>query len=337
MQSWQLGARKHTAADFTSSPRLQKYLSDPGKLDKTAEFRRWLSIFLMEHGQYKITKSGYDELAPERGMSKKSARAVVVEKVNALIREGKASELFDKGHATRRWHADWSDHPARVAVLKKFVEGFEDPKKMEWAEFCVAGLSGILGRYYENTPYRAFVDMCIAYPETEFLKHAETGFETGKIYPWEMKTTPANLFDKAEHRAAAVKWLLWKTSKGPLEIGIDDFMKNGLAVLIEAKYHHSIYVALAEAGLAYSSQEMIAQSHSRSFEDKKIYPWELRQTPNLFFQDERHRIAAVRWVAWKLHKPVENLTSRDVRSNGLDGMYREHRFSGLIEEALQAA
>jgi hypothetical protein len=327
MQSVQFEGRKPTAADFTRSPRLQRYLAEPGKLDNVAEFRRWLGIFLIEHGRYKITPKGYDELAPERGMSKKSARAAVAEKMGTLIREGNASELFDRGYATRSSHVNWSERPIRLSVLGKFVEGFEDPKKIEWGDFCVSGLSCLLGSCYRNTPYLAFVDLGIAYSETEFLKHAETGFENGKFYPWEMETTPGNIFGKAENRVAAVRWLLWKTSKGPLEINMEDFEKNGLNDLINSKYHASIYAALVEAGFAYSSQEIIAQGDSRSFEGKKTYPWELRQTPDSFFDTLAHRVAAIEWIIWKTKKKAPSISTRDFTDNGLTGLIHKYRYS----------
>ena len=323
--------------EISQSPRFQKYLAGPDQFDRVAGFRRWLSIFLIEHGQYKITQKGYSELAVDSNVGKKSARIAVAEKVCALIADGKASRLFDDGHVNRTVKADWSDRALRVAILRKFVGLHEDPKKIEWGDYSVAGLHRPISIFYGDSPYQTFVEIGIAYSQEEFLKHFQTGdFQADKFYPWEMKRAPHNIFHVAENRIAAVNWLLWKTGKAPIDISLDEIKKH-MPGLAKTQYMYSPYLALVEAGFVYSSQEIIVHSHASNFEQGKIYPWEMGNVPRGFFQNQKHRIAAVRWVSWKLDKPIDRLSYKDLSDNGLGGLYYTLTHSELIDETLQAA
>ena len=65
------------------------------------------------------------------------------------------------------------------------------------------------------------------------------------IKPWEMIKAPRH-YDIKENRIAAVKWLVERLGKDPRYITINDFVENGLRVILNYKRH---YEALQEAGL----------------------------------------------------------------------------------------
>ena len=352
--------------------------------DKKAEFKRWLALFFIERGKYKITEKGYAELAPQlvrqdthfgednaakerstkreiaRPLTRKEIKEAVAAKVEALCREGKSEGLLDEGHLA--YKADWKEKGTRVTVIKKLLEflgaspakldelrkelnelilkaareektdtkrmqevldeirrNFERIRRITADDFNNVSLGGgLLSKYYNSSIYLALVEAGYAYSEDELRKDARTGqFRTDKLYPWEM-TRIGNWVDK-ENRIAAIKWLVWKTKKDPREITKDDFRSSGLEGLVAGRYKGSNYKVLVEAGYAYSEDEI--KEHAKTgFKNDKIYPWEMNQTSSLIYKKSENRIAATKWLVWKLNKDPREITQDDFNNNGLGGL-----------------
>src|SRR3989338_1026795 len=216
------------------------------------QFKKWLALFFIERGTYKITDKGYEELAPDierldthfgednsakerstkgevaRPLTRKELREAVNSKVEQMLRDGKAEELYDKAYLVHK--SDWKNKETRVAVIKKFVElSSESPREITKDDFNNNGLGGLID-HYKCSPYLALVEAGYAYSFDETKEHARTGFKTDKIYPWEMSGAPLGFYKKSENRIAATKWLIWKLKKDPREITADDFKNNGLAI-----------------------------------------------------------------------------------------------------------
>jgi hypothetical protein len=132
-------------------------------------------------------------------------------------------------------------------------------------------------------------------------------------------------------RIAAVKWLLWKLGKEPREMTFDDFNGNGFSGLLR-HYNNSPYLAFVESGHAYSEREFLEQAETGVFHTEKLYPWEMPRAP-FGYENKGIRIAAVKWLRWKLGKRPEEITSKDFNRNGLAGLVRNH-FNGSPFEAL---
>ena len=263
--------------DALAKYNLAKYKIDPEKLYSimSARFQKWLGLFFIERGNYKITNRGYEELSASlrrmdtafgescsdrersgkeeviRALSKKESRVAVNEMVSRMLGEGKAEELYTKGQIT--YMADWTDRRTRILVIKKLVETLgKNLRTFTKKEFRDNRLGGMLLAYYADSPYRAFVEAGYAYTLEQTLEHARTGeFQTEKIYPWEMKNSPYLFeYNKKENRVAATKWLVWKL-RGEKEVGeikYQEFMTNGLAGVMDY-YDSSATLALIEAEL----------------------------------------------------------------------------------------
>ena len=188
--------------------------------------------------------------------------------------------------------AKWDSDPAIMNGAVKFlVEEVlgKDPRDMTREDFISNRLSGLLSRYYNQSPYAALSEV---YPE---------------IKPWEMVVTPLNYFNEEENRIAAIKWLVEeRLKKDPRDISKDDFHNNRLSGLLAVHYKNSPYAAIIEVY-------------------PEVKPWEMADTPKNYFDDRSNRVVAIRWlVEGKLKKDPRDITNDDFDSNRLVGLFGEH-------------
>ena len=134
-------------------------------------------------------------------------------------------------------------------------------------------------------------------------------------------------------RTEVTKKLLQILGKTPKEITKDDFLDNGLSGLL-GRYKNSPYLALVEAGYAYSLEEIEEHANKMEFKTEKIYPWEMDKSPYVYGQ-EKIRIAATKWLVWKLGKEPKEITTDDFNDNGLGGLlqgrYNNSPYNALLE------
>ena len=144
---------KQLALDRGRSPgrnKTSKYKAGPDRLmqDRIMQFRKWLEIYFIQKGRYKITQRGLGELDPKlvrmdthfgednssrersskeevlRPMKKKEVSRAVNRIIEEAIREGRAKEFYDKGYLVIA-KCDWSTKQNRVAAVKKLIEILE--------------------------------------------------------------------------------------------------------------------------------------------------------------------------------------------------------------------
>src|SRR3989338_1269688 len=221
-------------------------------------------------------------------------------------------------------------------VLEEIQRNLERVRKITKDDFINNELDGLLISHYKNSPHSALVEAGYAYSENEIKEHARTGeFGTDKIYPWEHNQTVHKFYKKSEIRVAAIEWLIWRLKKDPKEINTDDFRNNGLSGLLN-HYNGSPYAALLEAGYAYSEDEILEHAKKIEFRTDRIYPWELTKMPVELWPNKEIRIAATKWLLWKLKKEEpREITRRDFIKNGLQGLL--DRYDGSPYEALLEA
>ncbi|MBS3068360.1 hypothetical protein J4450_06650 [Candidatus Micrarchaeota archaeon] len=141
-----------------------------------------------------------------------------------------------------------------------------------------------------------------------------------------MGRIPFDLWPNKDIRIAAIKWLIWKLKKEPKEIIADDFNNNRLSGLLRP-YKGSPYLALVEVGYAYSIDEI--KEHARTwFKTDKLYPWEMQRVGNEFWYDKEMRIAATKWLMWKLNKEPKDITQ------GLIQTYNGSPYEALFEAGI---
>ena len=127
-----------------SSPKLSLVPIPSEQIDKSAQFKRWLALFFIEKGKYKITEKGYEELAPQeqrqnlefgepvsdrkreprmeerRSLTRKEIREAVARKVEEMLGEGRAGGLYNNEYIIHK--SDWQSKEVRVTVIKKLLE-----------------------------------------------------------------------------------------------------------------------------------------------------------------------------------------------------------------------
>ncbi len=266
--------------------------------DKSAEFKRWLALFFIEKGKYKITEKGYAELAPptvrqdthfgedtttkerstktevRRPLTKSEIKEAVARKVEEMIRDGKAEELYNKGHIDRPFHLDWKNKETRIVVIRKLLEFLgASPERLD----------KLREELYEMI------------------------LKTAREEPVDTKRMQ-EILDEIRRSLERIR-----------EITADDFKNNGLSGLISHCYNGSPYLALVEAGYAYSEEELIEHAKTGEFKVYKIYPWEMT-APQGFYKKQENRIAAIKWLVWKLKKDPKWVTTDDLEDNGLSGL-----------------
>jgi len=183
-------------------------------------------------------------------------------------------------------------------VLKK------DPRDMIYDDFYSNRLSGLMSRYYNDSPYEAL---------------RESGYD---FHPWEMSGTQKSFYEKKKNRIEAITWLVQKIGKDPRDMIYEDFRSNRLSGLILNYYNGSPYDALREAGY-------------------RMHPWEMLKAPNGLYHSKKNRIKAVTCLVKKLRKKASDMTQNDFRSNRLCGLlanyYNDSPYEALRESGLVAA
>ena len=328
----------------------------------------------LEFGEPVSDRVREPRLESKRPLTPKEIKETVAAKVEEMIREGKTEELLHEARIIYKadWkekrtrikvikklleflgaspvrldglreelselilksaREEKTDTKRMQEVLEEIQRNLERVRKITKDDFINNGLGGLLISHYKNSPHSALVEAGYAYSENEIKEHARTGeFGTDKIYPWEHNQTVHKFYKKSEIRVAAIEWLIWRLKKDPKEINTDDFRNNGLGGLLNY-YKGSPYLALVEADYAYSENEIKEQNGQ--FGTDKIYPWEMTSAPNKFYHKKENRVAAVKWLTWKLNKEPREITRMDFIKNGLQGLL--DRYDGSPYEALLEA
>lgn len=166
--------------------------------------------------------------------------------------------------------------------------------------------------------HKGLESLLFAYGGSPFKAVSES-YPKLNIKPWEMSKTPSNFFDSPENRVKAVKWLVKKIGKDPIDLGISDFVENRLVGLIDF-YGRSTFQAVSE-----------------TFPKRKINAWEMKATPRGFYNEKQNRIVATKWLVRKLKRQKliqspKDLTKEDFSKNRLYGIL-EHRthFQAITE------
>ncbi|MCK4319655.1 hypothetical protein KAW38_03735 [Candidatus Micrarchaeota archaeon] len=183
-------------------------------------------------------------------------------------------------------HGFYDKKENRIKAIKWLIEKLnKNPRDITYHDFPDNRLGGLLIKHYNNSPHLAVKEL---YPE---------------IKEWEMSCTPHGFFDKKENRIKAVKWLIKKLNKDPIEITSNDFRDNRLSGLLD--YYDGPYLAI-----------------------KEIYPeikeWEMKTTPMSFYNKRENRIKAIKWLIEKLKKDPRDITANDFRDNRLGGLLVSH-------------
>ncbi len=279
------------------------------------EFRRKLDLFVLAKVKYAVTAKGKAE----------EGEAEIRRRFDA----GELEQLYDRGQITRSTYPIWTEAGARMEVVRMLVTTLKlDPRELDSIAFVDNGLAGMLCRQYGGSPHEALVEAGYAYSESEAIAHAHAkAFGTEKIYPWEMKRS---LVGFKLMRVAATSWLLWKTGKKPGQINRKDFEHHGLFGLLS---HHntSPYLALVEAGYAYSINELLAHGKLGRFGTEKIYPWEMAQTYRGAFKQQAVRKTALDWLLWKTRKNPGRLRRHDFTKHGLRSLLQASPFKALVD------
>jgi len=229
------------------------------------EFKRWLALYFIDKGNWKITDKAVEELGqdatPRQTMefgemygdrereerieydvelSKKERKKIAHMKIAGMIDDGKAEELYSNGYITDSRTRSWKNKTTRITVLRKLVEILDkDPRDLTVKDFRCNKLASLLWQYYRNFRYEAVKE---SFPEMD-------------IKPWEMAVISRGLYDEKENRIATVKWLVGKLGKNPIDLKWEDFRNNGLASLLHNHYNSSPYEAVKEAGLVTEADE----------------------------------------------------------------------------------
>lgn len=137
-------------------------------------------------------------------------------------------------------------------------------------------------------------------------------------------------------RADAVRFLVEKVlKKDPRGLTTEDFRSNRLSGLIDV-YGCSIYLAVVEAGYAYSIKEALEHAKEGAFRTEKLYPWEMGKAPQGLYDSKENRVAATKWLIAKLQKDPRELSQEDFNSRLLAGLL-SHYYSNSPHAALTEA
>jgi len=279
---------------------------------KSAEFKRWLALYFIQKGYYKITDKAIEEFGHDTtprqtmefaeiysdrerqerseyrvGLTAKEKKKIAHMKIADMIEQGKTGELYDNGYITNG-KLSWKDKNLRIVVVRKLVEILDkDQRELTQKDFYENRLVGLLNHYYNSSPYKAVKEV----------------FHELNIKPWEITRTLRGFFDKKENRVVAVKWLVEKLKKDPRDLTGEDFYENRLVGLLNHYYNSSPYEAVKE-----------------TFPELDIKAWEMVKTPNGFYNIKENGVAAVKWLVEKLKKDPRDLTGEDFYENRLGGL-----------------
>jgi len=308
------------------------------------------------------------------GLTAKEKKRMAYTKIENMLDDGKAEELYDDGYIIKA-RSNWRDKKNRIAAIKKLVEILgEDLRDISKEKLEENGLWGVL-YYYKNSPYKLLTELFpeenikpwemamtpmgfyedknnrvaairwfveklgkdprditaddfnknklgglfVKYYHSSPYDAVKEAFPEMGIKPWEMIKTSMGFYNSKENRVAATKWLVEKLKKDPRDLTYDDFKNNGLIGLLHHHYDNSPYEAVKEA-----------------FPEMGIKPWEMKITPQGFYQKKENRTAAVKWLAEKLKKDPRDITKEDFYSNRLGGLLVGY-YSGSPYEAVKEA
>ncbi len=282
-------------------------LSTTNQLSTITDFEKWLSVFFVLKGAYKITQRAFEHFRTV--LRHGTEKGEVAKHISSLIIDGAAAELLDEGYIERPTKLSWKQKETRVVVVKRLVELTTGiPAKLSSHHFKSAGLSGLLD-YYGGSVYLALVESDLAYSIEEIKKHSTKGeFPSAKIYVWQ---AGGHSYSDPEIRIAAVKWLIQKLIIEPDKIQIEHFHENGLSAMINHYYSGSVYAALIEAGFAHSLEEIRSFSLEDKYPDDKIYFWQMKKSPRVYGELDI-RVAATRWLVKTSGKKATELTYGDM-------------------------
>ena len=159
------------ATDKTNKRGLRSRLLSPDQINRHAQFKRWLELFFIQRGYYKITDKAYGELGRESELQQrkttelmepasskeKSTRSemlrrittpeikeIVRKRIAEIISNQGAEELYDKGYIQRAYFIGWKkDQAVRIAVVKELVKFLgNDAREITKNDFQNNGLGG---------------------------------------------------------------------------------------------------------------------------------------------------------------------------------------------------
>jgi len=338
----------------------KQFLGVLAERGKALEFKKWLAIFFINRGLFRITDKGYCEFSPQiqkqflefaeqsgdreyeerierrYALSKRELRRIVGNTVKRMLDEGKAEELYCKGLVVRAAHMDWKQVDVRVSVVKKLAEMLgKDARALGQTDFSSNGLDGLLIRY-GGSHHAALFEAGFVHSEEETIQHGfAKSFSTDRLYPWELKRVGNKFWESAEIRIAATEWLIWKSKKPVREIETRDYIENGLSGLLDYCNNSSV-LPLIEAGYVYSIDETLEQSKARKFDMMKLYVWEMLRLGNQSWDNVDIQLAATRWLISKIiKKSPKEISADDFEDYGLTGLLA--RCEGSPFSALAAA
>jgi hypothetical protein len=281
------------------------------------EFKRWLALYFIEKGSWRVTDKGVEEFGKDETprqtmefaehyssrereermeyrltLSKKEMKQLASKRIEIKIDEGEAWKLYESNYITFR--GNWKDKNDRITVIKKLIEVLgKELRDIRAEDFTKNKLAGLLNRY-NSSQYAAIKE---AFPELD-------------IKPWEMKSTPSGFYEEEGNRIDAIKWLVRKLKKDPRDLTQKDFEDNRLGGLICFYYKNSPHLVVTKA-----------------FPELDIKPWEMKVTPNGFYDKKETRIAAIKWLIEKLKKDPRDICVTDFTENGLYGLLEHHSLS----------
>ncbi|MBS3067733.1 hypothetical protein J4450_03455 [Candidatus Micrarchaeota archaeon] len=280
------------------------------KIDKSTEFKRWLALFFIERGRYKITGKGYTELAPQvirqnlefgepvsdrkreprlestRPLTPKEIKETVAARVEGMIREGKTEELLDEGHLA--YKSNWKNKQTRITVIKKLLE------------------------FLGASPARL-----------DKLRE-----ELGELILKSAREEPTDT-KRMQEVLEEIKSNLERIRK----LSFNNFRFYGISGMTGKYHRNSPYLVLVEIGYAYSEEEIREHARTGKFGTDKIYPWEMQKVGSEVYKNNSIRVAAIKWVVWKLKKKPSDINTIDFQSNlgGLLRYYNDSVYSALVD------
>ncbi len=231
----------------------------------------------------------------------------------------------------------YGDVEIRIAAVKWLIYTLKkNPKELTTYDFQDNGLNGLLCNYYGSSQYKALVEADLAYSLEDIKQFSvQKKFPKAKIYPWELEKSPHIYHDKII-RVAATLWLVQTLDKKPTDISYDDISKNFPGLLHNIP-QQSVYLALSEADLAYSIEEITGFSDANTFPKTKIYPWNMKEQPSVY-GDKTIRVAATRWLISTTGKKPTSLVGDDFIKYGvaavLTTLPTESPYLALVEAEL---
>lgn len=235
-------------------------------------------------------------------------REMDIREVYELILDGKYVKRFPNG----TWKGEDSLENAKI-LIKYLIEDKLKIKKEDLASsiskktFYDNKLCGMLGNLFNDSPYNA---INLIYPN--------------EINPWEFNMCPMNFWNEEDNCILAIKWLIetklkWDDNKVLSSLNNQTFIDNNLGGLL-SKYNYSTYSLY---NLAYPN---------------KYYPWQFKQTPNVYWESKENVDLALDWLfnerlKWSDDEIKEKFNTDIIMDNNLFGLLKIH-FKGSPYELL---